>query len=344
MNEYGQVIVLKIEPDCILAMRPGGEVIRIQRKEGVQVGDSIYVLPEDIQNADGNNLVAFEAAASAPMNKKKQHKWVQYIAGFAAAVAICLSMLFVPEFTMGVYAVASFDAEQSLQLELDDRHRVIRAISMDGSISEEELRALKGKNIEELRNHLDELVGEGTWLVSCALQNGGTDPELEQDLQHMSSKQDLVYLSGTSQDIQAAEQKELSLGHYVAGVQAADWGLEDLDNQETHQIKEVLEQMEKNPDWMDVEEFREALEEKKEILTEAMGHTWDDDEDDDQNDEKPEVDSDESPKQDENDDSGHADNESVTTEEVEDQEEAPEAPEEPEKPDQENDSDEEDDD
>ncbi len=74
MYGYEKVIVVELKSEWDLAMRPGGEIIRIRKKQGLHTGDVIYILPEDIISQKNDNTLLFCAASqpSATQNQEAQ--------------------------------------------------------------------------------------------------------------------------------------------------------------------------------------------------------------------------------------------------------------------------------
>ncbi|MBU5626769.1 anti-sigma factor domain-containing protein [Oscillibacter sp. MSJ-2] len=265
-----KAVVLELKESYALAMKEGGAVVRIRRRPQMAVGQRIYVLPEDLYQ-DRGKVLDF-----APPVRRTGARMIRRIGGIAAACLVCISLLLTSRFlTPTAYAVVSLEAEQGIQVVLDKNYNILSAVSTGGDIPESVLAALKGRSILEMGPELERLVGGGTLLIGYA-------PEREEARGMEGSLRDLfqsrtpAFLSGRTEDVQAAERSGVSLGRYIAGrLMTEDDDLEDLD-QET-----LLELLAQDARWMEVPEFREALEEKREEQEEQEEERKEPDESDD---------------------------------------------------------------
>ena len=281
-----RAVILKLISDCALAMMEGGSVVRIRLKDGLREGQTIYVLPEDLLHTPAHRTIAFPGAAKRAI-------------AVAAMLAVCVCMLFLPQSSIEIAAVASFDGAQGLQLHLDENNRVMEALSVDGSIPDEVLKALEGRSLSELGPMLQKLMGPDACLIAYAAMDGQPDPALEALLDQLLPGGNHVYLTGGPADVTAAEEKDLSLGHYIAGQmvspeQEDDSELDDLE------LQQLLDLMAADERWTEVPEFREALEERQEDLREEEEERQ---EEQDEEAEDAEDEEDEPPEE----DSGHGD-------------------------------------
>lgn len=307
MYGYEKVIVIELKDNWDLAMRPGGEIIRIHKKEGLHTGDVIYILPEDILSQKKNNTIPFCAAEQAtavqnpsPPNKKKTSHQTKLLllqlASVAAIFAICFSvLLFGQHLPVQVYAVASFDADQSLQVELDENLRILSVHSVDDSIPEHMLSALKGQLLQDAESELQFLVGDGPCLMGYAPQKGEADPWTELQLRALFSDRKILLLTGTAEDIPAAKENALSLGRYIAGhhLTSPDQGvLDDLDNLDSAELEQMIDLLMNTPHWTEKPDFREAVKDLQEDLEERHEEESENDSDDEDSDnsEEPETD------------------------------------------------------
>lgn len=152
---YKKAIVMEIKAAYAIAMEEGGSIIRIKKKDGLSVGDSIYVLPEDLyqgQDACSDSSLHRFQRKLVPFPGIKKSSLVK-IASIAAMLILCITLA-VPQLTVTTYAQASFDGAGSIQLSLDRNLQIIKATSSDQSVSDSVLKALHGKHINEVGNTL----------------------------------------------------------------------------------------------------------------------------------------------------------------------------------------------
>ena len=275
---YKKVIVLELKTTYALVMEEGGAILRIYRKDGLAVGDTIYVLPEDIyQEKRASAVIPFPAGGKGSSSGRKHSGksiWLR-LGGMVAMLALCIS-LFLPKFSMTVYAVVSFDGDSSIQVELDHDGRILSARSLDGSVTQDDLDSLKGKTIEDAASDLNTWCGDGSILIGYTLMDGSEgDPATLQSIQALFTKQSVVCLSGVAEDVHAADGQSVSLGRYLM----SQMKTEDLDDILEELPPETIEQMLKeNPAWSSYPEFQEALEELREEQDEESEDVADSDE------------------------------------------------------------------
>lgn len=274
---YKKVIVLELKTAYALVMEEGGAILRIYRKDGLAVGDTIYVLPEDIyQEKRASAVIPFPAGGKGSSSSRKHNGksiWLR-LGGMVAMLALCIS-LFLPKFSMTVYAVVSFDGDSSIQVELDHDGRILSAISLDGSVTQDDLDSLKGKTIEDAASDLNTWCGDGSILIGYTLMDGSEGgPATLQSIQALFTKQSVVCLSGVAGDVHAADGQSVSLGRYLM----SQMKTEDLNDILEELPPETIEQMLKeNPAWSSYPEFQEALEELREKQDEKFEDTDDPD-------------------------------------------------------------------
>jgi hypothetical protein len=275
-----KVIVLELKDDYALAMEEGGGIIRIQRKNGVFVGDKIYVLPEDVmQDKPMAAVVPFPSHESQEReglsaSRKRPAKTRTRLLGVVAMLAIVITML-LPQMSFNAYAMASFDGPSCIQIELDRYGRILRADSPDGSVSAEALSVLKGKNIKDAKIEISNLCGSEDVLIGYALLDHRVDDKndkVAQTIQALFSRAPAVYLQGKTDDIHAAKNQSVSLGKYL---------LEQMDDDELEDIladlpiAEIEQLVQEKAEWMD-EDLHEKIEEYKESLTDEKNNDEDD--------------------------------------------------------------------
>lgn len=221
---YKKAIVMEIKAAYAIAMEEGGSIIRIKKKDGLSVGDSIYVLPEDLyqgQEACSDSSLHRFPRKLVPFPGIKKSSLVK-IASIAAMLILCITLA-IPQLTVTTYAQASFDGAGSIQLSLDRNLQIIKAVSPDQSVSDSVLKALHGKHINEAGETLRSACGFDDVLVGYALTSEQEDASsLDQELRALFPSHSVTFINGTSQDIENAEKESLSLGKYLTSQQDKD--------------------------------------------------------------------------------------------------------------------------
>ena len=157
---YDEAIILEVKRNYAIAMKSGGEICRINLKDGIKIGDSVYILPEDIYKENKNAVLSPTALPIGEIKNKPLRKNIQRIAGLVAVFLICCTVfLFQQPFKVSACSVISFDSNGSIQLELDKDYNIIRATSVDGSVSQTVLDGLVGKNLKVIATELYNISG-----------------------------------------------------------------------------------------------------------------------------------------------------------------------------------------
>lgn len=290
-----KVIVLEIKDNYAIAIKEGGEIVRINKKPNLSVGDKVYILPEDLYKEEKVNGVAPMPFVS---NKSKRVKINQNVLRRAASIVavfiLCFSFLMLPQFTKTAYAMASFDGENSVQMELDKNNRILTVESLNNTVSKDELKKYKGKNIKELDSEFNSLLGNGTILIGYAPEKDNwNEEEFVNNVNALFGSDNVVYLLGSTDDIDASDDNDITIGRYIAGKMYLNDELEDI--LEELEYKELVQMLKDDPTWMEVPEFKDEIEDRAEDL-------FDDDEDEDDETDLNDLDDDDDSDNDDNDD------------------------------------------
>lgn len=209
-----KVIILELKENFALAMQKGGSIVRIRLKEGMTVGDTVYILPEDIYHAEMKRTVLPFMAPDGERKARGMEHFRRFAAMAAVVALICTLLL--PQMTERAYAVASFEGKNGVQVQLDEKNRIIEAVSVDGKLTDEELAWMKGLDVADLDDDFVHLLGGGPFLVAYAPQNTEADAQqMEQELRHLFAQQDLIYFKGGWEDVTSAAASGQTLGRYL---------------------------------------------------------------------------------------------------------------------------------
>lgn len=280
---YYKVMVLEIKADYCLAMADDGQVLRIKKKGEMKEGDCIYVLNEDLYS--GKPEEQPEKMQAIKISKKTLNS----IIAVAAALMLCLSALIIPRITDKVYAVVSVDSGVSLQVQLDEKYKIRKAVSYEGSVSEEQLKEIKGLQIDEAAEELgvNQPQTGNTILIGYALEKENDQQQerkLKSHLQKLFSTEEALYLKGSIDDIKQAERDKQTLGLYIAQKALTEDQIEEVVDDMSRE--DVLEMVKKQPALMKNDAVRKALEKdekaaKKTKKSNQRKAAADDDNDDD---------------------------------------------------------------
>lgn len=252
---YLKVLVMEIKEDYCLAMTEDGEVLRIQKKDGMKVGKRIYILREDLFNKE-------EGIREISEKERKIIPW-KFMTAAAAVLTAVIGLVFFVGISSKPCAVVSVDGQRSIQLELDRHHTVKKAVSYDHSLSQKSLEKLEGKKLEEAGEILKQTKSfqdNEQKIVSYGFYDGN-DKETEgfkEMLQEVLGNKDVVYIQGTAADVKQAEKEKKTLGMFLLEKAAEKEELEEvLESLPPEKAAELLR------DYPKLAKFAEIFEENK---------------------------------------------------------------------------------
>lgn len=266
---YHKVIVMEIKETYALVMAEDGQILRVVYKDGMKVGNRIYILEEDILKKD--SFKEENHASIIPFAERKktgnQHKtfWKKMVA--VAAAAACA--LFVTSFAVlskpeKAYAMVSVDGEKAVEVVLNQKNRVKEADSKNDSLTGEEKKEIKGEKVETIKNYFSQdLSGKETIIVGYAFLENESEEEraaLQRRLEKAFGTEHLLYLAGDKEDVENAKKAGKSLGIYLAEQILTGDNYNKVVNEATEE--EILELLEKNPSFMDDPALKKTIQEK----------------------------------------------------------------------------------
>lgn len=264
---YHKVIVMEIKETYALVMAEDGQILRIVYKDGMKVGDRIYILEEDILKKD--SFKEENHASIIPFAERKksgnQHKtlWKKMVA-VAAACALFVTSFAVLSKPEKAYAMVSVDGEKAVEVVLNQKNRVKEADSKNDSLTGEEKKKIKGEKVETIKNYFSQdLSDKETIIVGYAFLKDESEEEraaLQRRLEKTFGTEHLLYLAGDKEDVENAKKAGKSLGIYLAEQILAGESFHKVVNETTEE--EILELLEKNPSFMEEPILKESIQEK----------------------------------------------------------------------------------
>ena len=264
---YHKVIVMEIKETYALVMAEDGQILRVVYKDGMKVGDCIYILEEDILKKD--SFKEENHASIIPFAERKksgnQHKtlWKKMVA-VAAACALFVTSFAVLSKPEKAYAMVSVDGEKAVEVVLNQKNRVKEADSKNDSLTGEEKKEIKGEKVETIKNYFSQdLSGKETIIVGYAFLENESEEEraaLQRRLEKAFGTEHLLYLAGDKEDVENAKKAGKSLGIYLAEQILTGDNYNKVVNEATEE--EILELLEKNPSFMDDPALKKTIQEK----------------------------------------------------------------------------------
>ena len=258
---------MEIKETYALVMAEDGQILRIVYKDGMKVGNRIYILEEDILKKD--SFKEENHASIIPFAERKksgnQHKtlWKKMVA-VAAACALFVTSFAVLSKPEKAYAMVSVDGEKAVEVVLNQKNRVKEADSKNDSLTREEKKKIKGEKVETIKNYFSQdLSGKETIIVGYAFLKDESEEEraaLQRRLEKTFGTDHLLYLAGDKEDVENAKKAGKSLGIYLAEQILAGENFHKVVNEATEE--EVLELLEKNPCFMTDQALKEMIQQK----------------------------------------------------------------------------------
>lgn len=259
---YLKVLVMEIKEKYCLVMTQDGEILRIKRKKDMKIGDQIFILQEDLYQGESE-----EQPVLQKKNKNRKIFWGGIAAVAASAVLLVGASAYVNQMNAS-YALVSVDGAMSVQLELNKKGKVKKAISYDHTLTDAELKSLEGKELQEAAESLKLTTDDPKqkWLISYAFYQEETlkDAGFQKKLEAIFKEEDAFCLKGDKEDIEKAEEENKTLGNYLAEKEEERREKEE-EKREEKQEERQEKQEEKEEE---IQEKKELEEEKKEQETE----------------------------------------------------------------------------
>lgn len=211
-------VVVEIHESFVIVLSDNGEFVKLKLKRGLEVGQTILYLQEDLMPT---------SVVSTPVNRK----WVSLL----TAVAACLVLWLVPQFNKNpVYAVLSVDINPSFELELDENQKIINVLSLNESASILEISSLKGLSLQEGLAEIEQLLKQANYeltkdamlfsLSFMEADNSVYEEQIKESLRRANISTDFVYLKVSSDDLKQARRHHMTGAKIKVGelLQASD--------------------------------------------------------------------------------------------------------------------------
>ena len=279
-----KAIVMEIKEKYIIVMKDGGEIVRINKKNDLKIGETIFCLDEDIYNG----------------RVESKNKGLKNLLIPLGAVAALLLIFINPIFNRfssnlnNTYAVLTFDVNPSIEFNLDAKGKIIdvKGINDDGKMLD--INTIKGLTVEEgavkLKGILtnNNYLGNGNSVLVGFSFLGGDNLQYEEKVQNVVkttfNDTNVAFIKGNKQSLAMAEQQGISLGKYEAISQLDEEGIEEaFENLSTQELLDLLKANNSNL-FLNEEALDELQDELEDRLEDENKSNEDDhDDDDDEN-------------------------------------------------------------
>lgn len=261
---YRKVMVMEVKEHYALAMGEDGQIVRIRYKAGMQIGDCIYILEEDLYQEEKTEYPEHPALVPFETKKekvKKPHPFWKQITAVAAAAALFIALFTWAMKPETAYAMVTVDGNKNVEMTLDKKHVVKDALSRDGSITEKEAEKLVGQKVDILEEYFEEVTEpEETAVVGYALCGTSSKEEeeaLQRRLERIFGTEGVIYIGGSKEDAEAARKAGKSLGIYLAEQAVSEDNLDSIQNRLPEE--KIWELLKKQPVLMQEDEIKEYI-------------------------------------------------------------------------------------
>lgn len=279
-----KAIVMEIKENYIIVMKEGGEVVRVNKKGDLKVGETIFCFDEDIYTV-------------TELRKKNNFKpWLIPLGAVAALMLILINPIlnmFSPS-VGNAYAVLTFDVNPSIEFNLDDNGKIVdvKGLNDDGKVLD--IESIKGLTVEEGAVKLKEILtsenylGNGNSVLVGFTFLGGDNLQYEEMVQNAVkttfSGTNVAFMKGNEQSLSMAKEQGMSLGKYEAIAQLDEDGVEEaFENLSTQELLELLKVNNSNV-FLNEDALDELQDEIEDRLEDENESNEDDSDDDDVND------------------------------------------------------------
>lgn len=246
---YRKVIVMEVKEQYALAMGEDGQIVRIRYKAGMQIGDCIYILEEDLYQEEKTEKA------------KKPYPFWKQITAVAAAAALFIALFTWTMKPGTAYAMVTVDGNKNVEMTLDKKHVVKDALSRDGSITEKEAEKLVGQKVDILEEYFEEVTEqEETAVVGYALCGTSSKEEeeaLQRRLERIFGTEGVIYIGGSKEDAESAQKAGKSLGIYLTEQAVSEDNLDSIQNRLPEE--KIWELLKKQPVLMQEDEIKEYI-------------------------------------------------------------------------------------
>ena len=276
-------IVMEIKDDYVIVMKEDGTLVRIQKKDNLKVGKSIFFFEEDI-------YIRKESAKVIPFRK-----YIVPLGAIAALFIILINPMInrLSNNVSNTYAVLTFDINPSIEFELEENGIIknVKGINDDGiALGVENIKGVSFKDgliaLKELLMKNNYLANNNAILIGFSFM-GDENITYEEDIQNIIKNTfkgtDVAFLKGQKSDLEKAESRGISLGKYEALVKLDEDNFEDaIENLTTQEMIQLLKSNDKSIflDEDQLEELQDELEDRFEDEIEDDDNDIDEDDND----------------------------------------------------------------
>lgn len=201
---YDKGIVFELLEKVAIVLTQDQQFVKVKKKEGLEVGQTIFFLPEDVVKPTPKVIPFYKKTAPT-----------------LALIAACLLIFIIP-FGKPVtpYATLSVDVNPSFELELDEAMAIRKVNALNKSAQALNVQALEGLPLQEGLEQLKQILIENNislesnaMLFSLALSNQDDldyENQVKESLKQANQTEEFAYLKITEEELELAHQQSVS--------------------------------------------------------------------------------------------------------------------------------------
>lgn len=226
-------IIIEVKDEYSIVMTNESEFLRIKNKEGMNVGDKIYFLEEDIYNTEENTILSDQSKENEEKSniidfKEKKEKSknnmsriYKRLVSIAATIAIIVGAVIYTSSPKS-YATVSFDENgSSLELNLDKNKKVNSTSLINGSldISDDDDFSMVLDQLYKQIKRDSKNNKNGRVLVGLCFEDT-EDLAYEKEIKNLISQKfkglNIMYVRVDKNQVNMNQNAEISMGEYAA--------------------------------------------------------------------------------------------------------------------------------
>ncbi|WP_017210045.1 anti-sigma-I factor RsgI family protein [Clostridium beijerinckii] len=208
-------IIMEIKKSYAIALNDNGIMEKIEPKKDMKIGQKIFYFEDDLIKASNSGTYRY-------------NNFIKSIGAIAALFLIVFTFFHTMK-SDTAYAVVSLDINPSIQIEADNKLKIIRVEGVNNDGKNIDFTDVKGISLDEGIQKIKEKLIEKKYLdtnrevlVGFAFikneDNSAYEKDIKDVIQSTFNTEKVTYVKGDKEDVDEAKTKGISLGRYEASL------------------------------------------------------------------------------------------------------------------------------
>ncbi|MBE6089197.1 MAG: anti-sigma factor domain-containing protein [Clostridium beijerinckii] len=208
-------IIMEIKKSYAIALNDNGIMEKIEPKKDMKIGQKIFYFEDDLIKASNSGTYRY-------------NNFIKSIGAIAALFLIVFTFFHTMK-SDTAYAVVSLDINPSIQIEADNKLKIIRVEGVNNDGKNIDFTDVKGISLDEGIQKIKEKLIERKYLdtnrevlVGFAFikneDNSAYEKDIKDVIQSTFNTEKVTYVKGDKEDVDEAKTKGISLGRYEASL------------------------------------------------------------------------------------------------------------------------------